>query len=65
MEKLVFGNVRHVRYMDRGGLLPDVVDDNRHRRHHRDPRFRDGHHVPSRRWQHARTRFDRNTFQTR
>lgn len=65
MAKLVFADVRHVRLMDRGVLLPDVVDDDRPGRHHRDPGLRDGYHVPSRRWQYAGTRLDSDTFQTR
>lgn len=65
MEKLVSANVRHVRHMDRGGFLPDVVDDDRPWRYHRDPGFCDGYHVSSCWWQYAGTRFDRDTFQTR
>lgn len=65
MEKLVSDDICHVRNMDRDIVLPDVVDDDRTRRHHRDPGLRDGHHVPSRRWQYAGARLDRDTLETR
>lgn len=50
MEKLVSGNIRHVHRLDRNIFLPDVVDDDRHRRYRGHPGFCDGYHVPGRRW---------------